>query len=562
MTDPTEQPTVPQLLELAEALRSRDPERAYATALLAYDLAAASGNASDLAHAKLRLGSAASRMARNIEASEWLTGATEALPGLGHLEAAAQARVRLAKVKSDLGEFDQARALLDHVARDPASPVTERIDALTLLGNIHVEQGHAQAALEAFETCLTACDDAGDDEGRAMVLGNLGNLWASVGESGEAVRVYTEALAIYRSRDDNFNVAVGMVNLGETHEREEAWSAALAAYSEAETYAKSNASLRKMARAGRIRLLVETGDLPEARAVWGHGGNTASGGNTVSGDDPRADAWWKVSGAVMEAQEGAVARAVALADAATVQLEQHGVRGDLIQAHGLLARTLAAVGAYPQAYRHLERHHLLERAERTAQFESRVHLPLMRLEMRRHLETHASLQERSETLAQQALQDSLTGLGNRRALDATLPGWYAAARASGEAMSVVMIDIDHFKRLNDAYSHVVGDRVLQDLARRLLAVTRDTDLIARYGGEEFVVILRQCDLEAALVWYRRVRADLDPPWDGLPAGVGVTLSVGICADLGLGGAEAMLRDADGSLYTAKQRGRDQVCPDR
>lgn len=146
--------------------------------------------------------------------------------------------------------------------------------------------------------------------------------------------------------------------------------------------------------------------------------------------------------------------------------------------------------------------------------------------------------------------DPLTGLANRRALDAVL-----AARAGVEA-SVVAVDLDHFKRINDTRGHAAGDAVLVELARRLRVAVRESDVVGRVGGEEFVLILPGAPLEVSeRVAQRIVDSVRSEPFIVPGGALEVTASVGVAmGPLGPGTLEA----ADRALYDAKAGGRDRV----
>lgn len=157
-----------------------------------------------------------------------------------------------------------------------------------------------------------------------------------------------------------------------------------------------------------------------------------------------------------------------------------------------------------------------------------------------------------------AMSDALTGLANRRAADEALD----RVVGSGESSLVVLIDIDHFKRINDTHGHAAGDRVLADVARAIKSCTRAGDLAARYGGEEFLVIVPGAALDVAESIgerYRRAvrRIELSYPSSELQP---LTVSVGIagCPDGATTHRSALLRAADEALYEAKQSGRDRV----
>lgn len=165
-----------------------------------------------------------------------------------------------------------------------------------------------------------------------------------------------------------------------------------------------------------------------------------------------------------------------------------------------------------------------------------------------------------DELADQALRDGLTGLHNRRHLDASLPTAVAAARRTGSPLAAAIVDVDHFKCVNDTYGHRVGDEVLIAAARELDAHVRPGDVVARYGGDEFLVLLPGATAETARRRAEEWRAGFAARLRDLgPVGMGpVTLSMGI-GELAPGDdGDDLLRSADHALYEVKSGGRDGV----
>jgi diguanylate cyclase (GGDEF)-like protein len=155
--------------------------------------------------------------------------------------------------------------------------------------------------------------------------------------------------------------------------------------------------------------------------------------------------------------------------------------------------------------------------------------------------------------------DALTGVANRRLFDEVLRREAARARRHGGPLALVMIDIDHFKLLNDEFGHPVGDARLRDVAAALATQTRrGTDLVARYGGEEFAMILPGVGLGEAADMAERTRAAVERL--GLPAAHGVvTVSIGLVHVTSMDGdAQSLVDSADRALYAAKRAGRNQV----
>lgn len=180
-------------------------------------------------------------------------------------------------------------------------------------------------------------------------------------------------------------------------------------------------------------------------------------------------------------------------------------------------------------------------------------------EARRWQDLAEELQRELHAVNQLVRIDSLTGLHNRRSFDEHLPRELARAQRVGEPLCLLMIDIDHFKRLNDLYGHPAGDAVLRRLGTSLSACTRPSDHVARYGGEEFVIVLSGIDLDQAVAVAERIRRQIAQLEMG-PART--TVSIGVAEydpkRDGESGVEAFIARADRALYVAKHSGRNRV----
>ena len=159
-------------------------------------------------------------------------------------------------------------------------------------------------------------------------------------------------------------------------------------------------------------------------------------------------------------------------------------------------------------------------------------------------------------IEEHALRDPLTGALNRRALAEALDRELARCNRHGHALSVVMLDIDHFKRINDEFGHPVGDRVLVQMSRRIVTLMRPHDVFARYGGEEFLIAMPETDAGSAKLASQRILTELAAVSDSaLPA---ITVSIGIAHWIARESADSLVARADGALYAAKRNGRNRI----
>lgn len=166
-----------------------------------------------------------------------------------------------------------------------------------------------------------------------------------------------------------------------------------------------------------------------------------------------------------------------------------------------------------------------------------------------------------ETLRTQAIRDPLTGLFNRRNMEESLEREFRRAVRKGSSLAVLMVDIDHFKRLNDSHGHEAGDAVLRELAKVFQSHLRAEDIACRYGGEEFVLILPEAELAVALERAERLRQavhsiQIQHYGETLE---GVSLSIGVaCSQQHGNTVDALMRASDAAVYRAKEKGRDRV----
>ena len=227
----------------------------------------------------------------------------------------------------------------------------------------------------------------------------------------------------------------------------------------------------------------------------------------------------------------------------------------------LLWAALALAGVRGYAWL---RHRTLSR--RAAELETRV--AEQTRELRRTLDdlqrAHDELEVANEKLEELSLKDALTGVANRRRLQLALEDEWSRSRRRGSSLAFALIDLDHFKLLNDTRGHREGDRCLQAVARFLAgSLGRHSDLVARYGGEEFAILLPDTGLEGALQVAEQLRQGIEGlalPHLASPSGR-LTASVGVAwvvpaSDLR---QEDLVEAADLALYQAKTEGRNRVC---
>lgn len=173
-----------------------------------------------------------------------------------------------------------------------------------------------------------------------------------------------------------------------------------------------------------------------------------------------------------------------------------------------------------------------------------------------------ALRDNIQNAIELAAIDALTGLNNRRFFEKQLAETLERAAHGGRSLSLLMIDVDHFKRINDDYGHEAGDQVLKSLAQRIKDILRRSDPVCRFGGEEFLVLLPDTPLATAERVAERLRAAIEAtPFRLEPDGartIPVTISIGLAERSADANAEALLRRTDRALYASKTAGRNRV----
>ncbi|MEM6775183.1 MAG: GGDEF domain-containing protein, partial [Pseudomonadota bacterium] len=196
-------------------------------------------------------------------------------------------------------------------------------------------------------------------------------------------------------------------------------------------------------------------------------------------------------------------------------------------------------------------------AERLAEAEARNEELRDRVE--RMEKESAQLQQRLQQNREQLMRDTLTGVRSRLAYDESLAQEFSRFRRYKEAFCLAVLDIDHFKNVNDTYGHSAGDKALQLVAQQISERVRETDLLFRVGGEEFVLILPRTSLAAAQPIVEAVRGAVGSSgfhFEGKP--VPITLSAGVTAVREEDTTETLYARADDAMYRSKKGGRDQL----
>ncbi|MFO1324201.1 MAG: diguanylate cyclase [Burkholderiales bacterium] len=456
--------------------------------------------------------------------------------------------------------------------------------ALRALSFVHDALGDFTRALDYQFRALAIDERSGDERHRAATLRTIGIVYSRSGDPAAGLEFYRKSLALCTGPDDAIergktlnNIGINLKNLGQY---DDARAALLEAHS---VFVDLMLPLQQAATLNNMGLVLERlGDAAGAERTLREALDLSEGTGYRYGV---AHAALSLGRLCMAQQRFGEARQWLTSSLDTC--ERHRLKPTQYEVHEALAELHEKLGDAAGALAHFRRFHALERevqseaasdklramqiqfevaaAKREAELERERQESLTRanaeLDALNISLTEANLQKTMllDQLERQTYEDALTGLANRRRLDQRLADEFALALRHGRPLAVAMCDLDHFKSVNDRYSHAVGDAALRATAKLLSAQVRHTDLVARFGGEEFVIVLVETDAAAALRVCEKLRAAMaNHSWASIHPGLSLTMSIGLCADTALPGHERMLAMADRNLYSAKASGRNRV----
>jgi diguanylate cyclase (GGDEF)-like protein len=440
------------------------------------------------------------------------------------------------------------------------------------LGVVYTKIGDPAAAMEQYRASLELRRLTGDKAGQAMTLHNIGIEHREMGDLPAAHGFYEQALALDRETENQTGEGRTLLSLGTVQYLLGDLQGAAQLFREAHTLSQKTEDRVNEAQAlinlGEVE--AAQGDIPEAIRLHRRCLDISSELGNVEIEATAQAALGRTLRLINDLSTAQVAleRSLALS-------EEIGARRLQSEALQEISYTYEAQGNYQAALVAYRRYHEIERAMQSEEAERKARTLSARLEVeqaRYETELHRlrtqelarqneTLQAQAARLDQEASHDALTGLANRRVLLPRLLEAFSHARRTGESLSVVLVDVDHFKNVNDTFSHAIGDRVLQQIAKLLESgCHRAGDLAARYGGEEFVLLLPGMSPLLATARCEQIRARIESfDWHTIHPDIErLTVSIGVCGDTTCADAEAMLAIADALLYEAKRGGRNQV----
>jgi len=436
--------------------------------------------------------------------------------------------------------------------------------------------------------CFELAKQLGHKDGQANALLNLGNICCmGLNDRQSAIGYFRRALEIQLQTDNTRGQATTLYNLAEVLVELGRWDEAIDTATEG----------REAAVAGGVRLLEATNMNTIARAYNGLGLHDLAEPmhdqaitllNSLNLDHPDIQGNMQLNRAENLMALGRHGEAEQLIRTTLNFVEEHALPELRVTVHRTLADLYKQTGQYLQAMTHSETAFVLKEHLDTQQAGERTRGMLMQFEVDRaqtetelyrirteelaainaQLEEAAreratlldTLQDQQALLERQVREDALSGLYNRRHAEVLLDAAFQDATHGGDPFVICMIDIDHFKRVNDHYSHQTGDEVIRQVGQLLKTSLRERDVVGRYGGEEFVMMLAATSLEQARKVTERLRLSIqNHDWEQVAPGLKVTLSVGAAISTGHVTWERIVGAADVKLYEAKRTRNTVAC---
>ncbi len=552
---------IQQLLEQAQTTRESAPQQALALAHRAVQAARAEAEPERLAHALALLGELAHAQSDFQTASDALSEALGLLEPLSDPELRMLTLEQLARTRYRQGDLVSTFRLTNELM--PLARQVEHlryeVHAYELMAMVYGSLGQQQISTTWFERAITLARRAGMQENAANAAHNIaynevaqGHEWVSWGETKLGRGAFLQALERWANIPD--------------------------------TPDQRAPTLRRALRLGnQARAHLELGQIEQASELVAQQRAIA-----LLLGDPWALAINKLlTGRVQHAQGDAVGAVETLREA-LMATEALDVPEQIIEAHEALAAAYTDMGAHAAALAHFRRFYQIDARMKCIRFEQQVSFYAAQAEVEKarleaeaaqtrsalleqlvHERTHALEQQQAQLaeierlhsqLREQAVRDQLTGLFNRRYLETTLERELAEGQRGGHPVSIVMIDLDHFKQVNDLYGHAAGDRVLRSFGALAQSLLRSRDVACRYGGEEFMLVLPGVAIEAAALQAEQIRdamaqkailIDGDPLFTTISCGVACAPEHGATLD-------TLLIAVDRALYAAKAAGRNCV----
>lgn len=446
----------------------------------------------------------------------------------------------------------------------------KRVTALNRIGIAYGSFGVNEEALDYFLKALELAERL-DHSDLPMILNNISMIYSNLGNVEGALMYLEKSLQLSIKHSDILNHVICLSNFGEQY-------IGIGRYDEAMTSLYEAQLLAKKLKEPNIIIVSIYENL--GTCLYSQGKIALAAKCFRKGlielkkwPENHMNATLLMKFSKVQIEEKKFERALPNLNIAFAYAERSNSLTTQFEIHQVLSNVYKTLGNFQKALQHFEDYHNLRELVHNEDANNRLQGMMVKFDVERVQKEkelaekeqelaelkYVELAQLNERLEEQSRLDALTKISNRGYLDDFLANEYMKAVRLSRPISVMMCDVDYFKKINDGYSHAVGDDVLRALAKLLKDNLRKDDLVARYGGEEFVVVFPQTQFEQAVKVAEKLRKIVEAyPWEGITDGLSVTMSAGVASGTEYQSYEKLLAQADLKLYEAKDAGRNQV----
>jgi len=469
-------------------------------------------------------------------------------------------------------EFQEAERYAFAVRQEALRSKNRLLEALATgwIGAALTQQSRYQDAVEHLQLAITTLNGLDRPELTARFHNYVAVVFEELGDPDAAFVSFAHALAGAQASGQRELQARILANIGEAYVNLEQFDRAREPLRQAAALLEDleDDSLLGWVRCAQGRLAHGAGELEGA-----HGLLVQAVELTDRGIANRGRAESRVGLGTLYSELGRHEEAVAMLEEALSIAQSVSNRREVFKTRLALSEAHERAGNLEKALEnykafHLARTEVFDEAARATTHLQRVETELSKERFEREIwrlrnvelaTALERLEEQARQLVRLSVRDGLTGVFNRRHLDEQLPSELERARRTNQPISVAMVDLDNFKRINDTVGHAVGDRALQVIAEVIGSLLRQSDFVARYGGEEFAIVFADTNCEAAAAASERIReAIASRDWADIHPDIRLTASFGVAQADATSDAGKLLDEADARLYAAKAAGRNRV----
>ena len=580
-------------------VNTRNFEEALAEAQILCSEFQKSGHTQRLGRMWHNIGMVYSAQGKLNEAAEAYTSAVGFHRETGELTSLGQSLINFGEISAHLDRIEPSLKALSEALHITKMENNRRGQATVKnnLGLVYHKLNMHEQALNHFLDALSIREDMQDAQGKASILNNIGLVYRHLQQYENALENFQNSLAIKEAEDDQSGMARSLNNIGIIYLEMQDWPQALDYFQQALAIKR-----QQMNAPDIISTLNNLGEVTKQMGQVELGRDYFRQALLVAEEvgHHQQQAMIHINIGELELQNGQFEKARVILEDALQLADELNATKEQCEAHRYLAEVFDDSSEIAKAYHHFQRFHFLEKELRDLSTERKLADLRLQFELERKdkearliREKNLELQEKNQQIATQkeavdnlnrelagkneelkslnqelyeaSITDKLTGIFNRKQILHLLNQEFSRALRYQQQLSIAILDIDFFKRVNDDHGHLAGDEVLRITSRRIQEQVRNEDHLGRYGGEEFLVVLPQTDLAGALATAEKIRlAVAAEPIKAEGAELSIHISLGISQLKGKlhPDINALIRAADEALYRAKESGRNRsVCAD-